>query len=176
MNVILRKEEISDHIEVEELIKLAFMKMVISDHKEYLLVHNLRNSKSFNPELSIVAEYENKIIGHILLSEIVIEDNEKKNIALSLAPVSVSPEFQNKGIGSQLIKYSHEVAQKIGYEIIIVLGHKKYYPKFGYTEAKKHGIKTSFKVKSSNFIVKELKSNALQNIKGIVKYPKEFDI
>jgi predicted N-acetyltransferase YhbS len=176
MNIVLRKEEKSDYFEVEELIKLAFRNMKISDHKEHLLVHNLRNSNSFNPELSIVAEYENRIVGHILLSEIVIEDNGKESIALSLAPVSVLPEFQNKGIGSKLIQYTHELASKIGYKIVVVLGHKNYYPRFGYVEAKKYGIKPTFMVKSSNFMVKELKKHTLQNIKGVVKYPKEFGI
>lgn len=81
----------------------------MSDHSEQYLVERLRNSEAFIPELSIVAEINQKVAGHILLSRIKIVNNENKEFeSLALAPVSVLPEYQGKGIGGKLIETAHK--------------------------------------------------------------------
>lgn len=77
MNVLIRKDTPEDFIIVQKLIKNAFKGEQFSDHKEHILVEKLRKSPSFIPELSLVAEFENNIVGYILLTEIKIVENEK---------------------------------------------------------------------------------------------------
>jgi len=169
-NLIIRQEQDYDRVQVYNIVKKAFENIVHSDNDEHNLVDRLRTAKEFVPELSLVAELEGVIVGHILFTEIRI--GEKK--ALALAPVSVAPKYQSSGIGSELIKKGHEIAKSLGYNIIVVLGHKKYYPRFGYVIASDYDIKAPFEVPDENFMVLELKENALKETKGIVEYSSKF--
>ena len=141
----------------------------ISDHKEQFLVQRLRKSTAFVPELSIVAEIENKIVGHILLTKIKIKNGQDEFNSLALAPVSVLPEYQGKGIGGMLIQEAHKKARELGYQSIVLLGHEKYYPKFGYKQADFFGIELSFDVPKENCMAIELTENGLDGISGIVQ-------
>ncbi len=174
MNIKLRKEQEKDYKAVFELIEKAFQKEVHSDHREQYLVERLRKSDAFIPGLSIVAELDGKIVGHILLSKIKIKNKTKTFHSLALAPVSVHPEFQGKGIGEKLILESHQIAKELGYKSIILLGHEQYYPKFGYKRADKYGIEIPFDAPPENCLVIELIENGLKDISGKVEYAKEF--
>lgn len=176
MEIKIRKETKEDFRSVFELIRSAFKEEALSDHKEQFLVERLRNSDSFNPELSLVAESNGKIIGYILLTEIKIEDIGKdSSTSLALAPVAVLPDYQGNGVGSKLIKAAHDKAKGLGYGSVVLLGHENYYPKFRYRPTKEFGIKLPFEVPEANCMAIELTENALQNVTGIVKYPKEFE-
>lgn len=174
MNVTIRQERTADYKIVYNLIKLAFKNEEVSDNNEQLIVEKLRNSATFIPEFSLVAEFNNEIVGHILLTKIIIKNNKQHFISLALAPVSVLPKHQHKGIGGQLIEKAHQIAKNSGYKSIIVLGHETYYPKFGYQQAHKFGIKFPFNAPKENCMVIELTKNGLQGITGMVEYPKEF--
>ena len=94
---------------------------------------------------------------------------------LALAPLGVLPEYQRQGIGSKLITEGHRIAKKLGYHYSIVLGSENYYPKFGYVPAIEYGIEAPFDVPSKNFMAIKLNESNVE-IKGIVKYAKEFGI
>jgi len=171
----IRKEEIKDYDDVFKLIENAFKDEEFSDHQEQFLVERLRKSKSFIPELSIVAEIDNQIVGYILLTKIkIINANFEETISLALAPVAVLKKYQGKGIGGKLILKAHKIAKDLNFNSVILLGHEKYYPKFGYEMSNKYGIKLPFDVPDENCMLIELTENALKNINGIVEYPKEF--
>lgn len=173
----IRQEEEKDYKKVSELTEDAFRTMEHSDHQEHFLVERLRKSDAFIPELSLVAETEDGIIaGHILFTKIKIENNEGSFGSLALAPVSVKPEFQNQGIGGQLILSGHLIAQELGYESVILIGHEAYYPKFGYEKTSNFGIYFPFDIPEENGMAIELVKDGLKNVTGIVKYPKEFGI
>lgn len=174
MNLILRQEESRDYEVVFNLIEEAFRNVEYSDHSEQFLVERLRTSKVFIPELSLVAEADNQIAGHILLTKIKVKNETQEFDSLALAPVSVSPAFQGKGIGRKLIIKAHEVAKKLGYESIILLGHSKYYPRFGYRQLNKFGISLPFEVPKENCMAVELVKGSLEKVIGTVEYPKEF--
>ena len=171
----IRQEIKNDFKEVFNLIEKAFKKEPFSDHKEQFLVERLRESKAFIPELSLVAEIDGKIVGHTLVSKIKIKNELNEFDSLALAPVSVLPEFQKRGIGGKLITEAHEKAKKLGHKSIVLLGHEKYYPKFGYEQADKYGIKLPFEVPKENCMVIELTENGLNGVSGTVEYPKEFN-
>lgn len=175
MEVTIRQEKPEDFKAVSDLIQKAFESIQFSDHKEQVLVERLRTSKAFIPELSLVAEVDKKIVGHILLTKVRVKNDNEQFDSLALAPVSVIPEFQGKGIGGMLIKQSHKTARKLGHKSVVLLGHEGYYPKFGYRQADEYGIEFPFDVPKENCMVIELVENGLLGVNGIVEYPTEFD-
>lgn len=174
MEIKLRKENREDFESVFKLIEKAFEKEEYSDHKEQFLVERLRKSEAFIPELSIVAEVENKIVGHILFTKLQIVNELEVFESLALAPVSVLPEFQGKGIGAKLILYGHEIAERFGYQSVVLLGHDGYYPKFGYERCDKYNIKMPFDVPAENCMVISLVKDGLKRVNGNVVYPDVF--
>lgn len=115
-----------------------------------------------------------EIVGHILLSKIKINNDNQFAESLALAPVSVLPEYQNKGIGRLLILEALKKAKELEYNSVVVLGHPEYYPKFGFEKASSWGIKAPFEVPEEAFMALELQENALYNISGVVEYPSAF--
>ena len=114
-------------------------------------------------------------MGHILLSKIKIsKDNNESVESLALAPVSVLPEYQNKGIGGLLITEALKEAKELGYNSVVVLGHPEYYPRFGFKKASLWGIKAPFEVPNEAFMAMNLGKNALNNVSGVVEYPSVF--
>lgn len=173
MNVSIRQEQPSDYQLTEKVIESAFSNVEISDKTEHEMVSRLRRSDAFVPELSLVAE-GNEIVGHVLLTKVNIV-NEKKTVeSLALAPVSVVPAHQFKGIGKLLIEEALKKAKELGYQSVIVLGHPSYYPKFGFKKASLWGIKPPFEVPDEVFMALELEGTALDGVSGVVEYPRAF--
>lgn len=173
----IRQEEEKDFKKVSDLTEEAFRNMDQSDHREHFLVEKLRKSEAFIPQLSLVAENEDgDIAGHILFTKLKIVNGDETFESLTLAPVSVHPEFQNQGIGGQLILHGHSTAKELGYQSVILIGHENYYPKFGYEKTSNFGISFPFEIPEVNGMAVELIKDGLKNVKGVVKYPKEFGI
>lgn len=169
--MLIRKEKIQDYESVYSLVKEAFSSAEHADGKEQDLVNALRKGEAFIPELSLVAEIDGKIVGHIIFSKAKISDTE----VLALAPLSVLPEYQRKGIGTALIKEGHRIANELGYGYSIVLGSEQYYPKIGYLPADTFDVKPPFDVPRENFMICKINENA-PAVHGIVKYAKEFGV
>jgi len=168
MDLIVRKEEKKDHKNIYDLNKSAF-----GQESESKLIEKIRKGSNFIPELSLIAEIGGRIVGYILFSRIKIINNHTFE-TLSLVPMAVLPEFQGKGIGSGLIKKGLEKAKELGFDSVIVLGHEKYYPRFGFKKAAEWDIKCPFEVPEEAFMALEIIEGALKNQAGTVKYPDEF--
>ncbi|NKW96547.1 GNAT family N-acetyltransferase [Bacillus toyonensis] len=171
--VTIRQEQKNDYRKTEEVVKEAFLNEEFSDKKEHELVKRIRECDAFIPELSIVA-VDKEIVGHIMLSKITIEQGGTTVDSLALAPVSIAPSHQKKGIGGKLITAALEKAKELGYGSVIVLGHPEYYPKFGFERASQWNIKAPFEVPDEVFMVMELRENTLQGVEGIVQYSSAF--
>ncbi|WP_210367280.1 N-acetyltransferase [Bacillus sp. REN3] len=172
MNLSIRQEQSEDYKLTEQVVKTAFETAEATDGDEHNLVARLRKSDAFIPELSLVATLDEKIIGHVLLTKIKIGDQQADSLAL--APVSVLPEHQGKGVGKSLISEAIKEARKLGHSSIIVLGHPDYYPKFGFRKANEWGIKAPFEVPDEVFMALELKDGALHQVSGVVEYSRAF--
>ncbi|EOP23954.1 acetyltransferase [Bacillus thuringiensis] len=109
-----------------------------------------------------------------MLSKITIEQGGTTVDSLALAPVSIAPSHQKKGIGGKLITAALEKAKELGYGSVVVLGHPEYYPKFGFERASQWNIKAPFEVPDEVFMVMELRENTLQGVEGIVQYSSAF--
>ena len=170
MKLQIRQEIPSDYEQVERIITQAFNTAPHSDGNEARLVHDIRIGKNFIPQLSLVALYEDEIIGHILFSKIKIGNGD----GLALAPLSVLPEFQRMGVGKSLISAGHQIASKMGFTISVVLGDPAYYMKNGFSPAFKYGIYPPFNTDSKYYMVHPLIDGELPD--GIVVYDMAFGL
>ncbi len=175
MEIKLRQENPSDYIEVAKAIIDAYEAVPYSNHKEQDMVARLRESDAFIPQLSILAHDEHgTIAGHVLLTRIEIANKGEIHKALALAPLSIRPAYQNKGVGTQLVLESHRIAKSMGCNFIVILGIANYYPRFGYQLASKYDIKFPFKIADANALVIALNEDYSAITGGTVIYSKGF--
>lgn len=169
--ITIRPETAEDCAAIHEVTLLAF-----AQEKEAQLVEDLRGLPDFIPELSLVAVRAEHVIGHILFSPMAIETEKGAVPALSLAPLSVRPERQNQGVGSQLVREGLKRCQSLGHEVVVVVGHPDYYPRFGFSSARAKGLEAPFEVPDEAFLVLELAPGALDGVAGVIKYPPAYGI
>lgn len=124
--------------------------------------------------ISLIAEAGGEIVGHILFSPVSIEPPAKNWTALGLAPLAVTPSHQRQGIGGALIVAGLEHCRKLGIELVVVLGHPTYYPKFGFIKASDYDLMNEYQADEA-FMVIELTPDVLKKYKGFVKFALEFD-
>ena len=131
---------------------------------------------AYLPELALVAEIDAEITGHILISYVTLKSDDKKFRVLSLAPLAVTPERQNSGIGSALVGAGLEIADKRGEPLVVVLGHPAYYPRFGFEVASGYGIEPPYDgVPDAAFMVRRLSAYD-ERYRGRIVYPPAFDV
>lgn len=169
--MIIRKEKPQDHEMVYVVIKKAFDCAEHADGNEQDLVNELRKGTAFIPDLSLVADINGKLIGHIMFTEATVEGHT----VLVLAPLAVLPEYQRQGVGTALIQEGHRIASKLGYDYSVVLGSENYYSRVGYLLAEEWGIMPPFEVPRENFMVCRLNENA-PKLSGMIHYAKEFGL
>ncbi len=167
----IREEKPSDYQAVYSVVKEAFKDAEHSDGNEHQLVVALRESESFISELSLVAELDGIIVGHIMFTKAKVGES----IVLALAPLSVLPAHQRQGVGSALVKEGHRIAIELGYEYVVVLGSDTYYPKLGYVVAEQYGIRPPFEVPKEYFMAYQLQDN-VSKVVGIMQYDAAFGV
>jgi putative acetyltransferase len=124
--------------------------------------------------LSLVAIQGDQIVGHILFSPVTVESEYSSFEAITLAPMAVLPAYQHKGVGSQLVRVGLEECRRLDHEIVVVLGHPDYYPRFGFVPGKPKGIDCEFDAPEEAWMVLELREGALTGRTGTVKFQPEF--
>jgi len=134
MNIKIRSEGISDYCSIANVNYEAFLGWHPDNQyvSEPVLVDLLRHNSLFDPELSLVAEVDGKIAGHVFFSPFKFIVLGTEILGVVLAPVAVKPEFQKKGVGKALIEEGHRIAMEKGYDFSLLCGHTDYYPRFGY--------------------------------------------
>jgi putative acetyltransferase len=162
---LIRAEEAADYAGIREVNLLAFGQPTEAD-----LVEALRREPRFCPELSLVAVQNDAVVGHILFSPIQVG----KSAALALAPMAVRPELQRQGIGSELVRAGLGTCARLGHQVVVVVGHPEFYPRFGFVPARPHGIEAPFPVPDEAFMVREISPGGLAGVSGMVIYPAPF--
>ena len=173
-SISIKQQEPHDLPAICRLIEEAFATVQESDHREQFLVKRLLSSPGFIPELSLTAWIGSELVGYILLTEIEILSKAGSIPTLSLASLAVRTDFQRQGIGAALIEEAHKHAAELNFETVLVLGHKHYYPRFGYRRAEDFGIVFPFEVQPEFCMAKELTPGAASRAADQVKYPKAF--
>lgn len=163
----IRKSIESEQFEIESIHARAFGEKkgpVIAE-----LVKGLFDDKTAMPILSLVAVENEKLVGHILYTKIKIIENPELVSAQILAPLAILPDFQSKGIGSQLINEGLRLLKKAGIELVFVLGHPGYYPRCGFTPAGVLGYEAPYHIPeeyADAWMVQELRSGVIGRVKG----------
>ena len=169
--MLIRQETQKDYAEVYELVREAFASAQYADGNEQDLVQALRRGEAYVPELSLVAEINGKLAGHIMFSKARVGSST----VLALAPLSVRPEFQGQGVGTALMNRAHDTARKLGYEYSFVLGSELYYPRVGYIPADSLGVSAPEGIPPEKFMGLKLSESA-EPISGELVYAEEFGI
>ena len=163
---LVRDERPEDYAAVYRVNALAF-----GQEGEAALVERLRGACA---HISLVAVEDEQVVGHIFFSPVAVESEGAAFEAVGLAPMAVLPEFQNRGVGSRLVRRGLEECARRGHGVVFVLGHPEFYPRFGFTPAKAKGITCEYPVPDDVFMVLELKPGALGGRTGLVRYRPEF--
>ncbi|MGB5892676.1 MAG: N-acetyltransferase [Ignavibacteriaceae bacterium] len=165
----IREERAEDHEAVREINDSAF-----GQPDEGRIVDKIR--ESCEETISLVAVEGEKVVGHIFFSPALINHNGKTIKGMGLAPMAVHPDYQNKGIGSLLVKDGIKRVKETSQSFIIVLGYEKYYPRFGFEMASNYGINPQWDgVPAEAFMVMILDKEKMAGVSGVAKYSKEFD-
>ncbi|KNZ40454.1 GNAT family N-acetyltransferase [Acetobacterium bakii] len=164
----IRNEEETDYQRVEEITRKAFWNLYMPGCNEHYLVHVMRSHKDFLPELDLVIEVDNQIIGNIMYTKakLVDEAGEEKEI-ITFGPVSILPEYQRMGYGKMLMEHSFNQAASLGYDVIVIFGNPGNYVSRGFKSCKKFNICLADGKFPSAMMVKELKQEALDGKKWV---------
>jgi putative acetyltransferase len=123
--------------------------------------------------ISLVAEADGMVIGHIMFSPVVLVGQPDLRI-MGLAPMAVVPERQHEGVGSALVRAGLAECARLGYGAVVVLGHPGYYPRFGFAPAAGFGIGCEYDVPQEAFMLVELEQGYLDGASGIIQYHAAF--
>jgi putative acetyltransferase len=126
--IAIRDETETDAGAIAEVTVAAFRTLEISNHTEQFIVEALRAAGALT--VSLVAEVDGRVVGHIAFSPVAISDGTPR--WYGLGPVSVSPEHQRKGIGKALIREGLSRLKAMGARGCCLVGHPDYYRKFGF--------------------------------------------
>lgn len=132
----VRKEREGDFPEIDTLVRTIFQSTLISDGNEMDFFSTIRSGDRFVPELSLVVEEKNQVIGYLMLSELPRSKTRNGENSLLLSPVCTMEEYRHQGVASSLIQAALEIAKKMQYEAVFLIGHPIFYSHFGFMTAK----------------------------------------
>ena len=124
--------------------------------------------------ISLVALADGVPVGHIFFSPIRIQSPGPSIPVAALAPMAVSPRFQRRGVGSQLVDAGLRDCVNQAYQVVVVVGHPHFYRRFGFTPATGLGLASVYSDAGDAFMALELTAGVLRGRTGVVEYPDEF--
>ncbi len=167
MTILIRPETIADFESIQRVNRQAF-----GQAAEAQLVDDLRAGGFVR--VSMIAELDGQVVGHILFSQLTITSDVGSTLALSLAPLAVLPNFQRQGIGQSLVAQGLQECQRQGHPAVIVLGDPQYYRRFGFAPELAARLESPYA--GEFFMALELVPGALQHLAGRVNYPPPFNV
>ena len=168
--MLIREETEADYARIAEVVEAAFGRA-----NEARLVEAIRASDAYVPELALVAEADGEVVGHVMFSYATLRGDEDRRV-LCMAPVSVAPAWQSKGVGGALVREGIARCEARGEPLVHVLGHPGYYPRFGFERARPHGIEPADpRTNDAAFMMIKLSAYDAR-YRGRIVYPPAFDV
>lgn len=168
--ITVRAERADDRGAIRAVHRAAFGRDDESD-----LVDRLRTDPAYLAALSLVAECDGRVVGHIMLTRARVECAVDAVEALALAPMGVLPRMQRRGVGAALVHRALAEAENSGHQLVIVLGHAAYYPRFGFKVASMYGIGAPFPVPDEAFLAVWLGTARPRVLNGTLRYAAPFE-
>lgn len=171
----IRLEKKEDERAIENLVRESFWNVYRQGCSEHYVLHCLRKSADFIPELDLVLEKDGKIIGQNVFVHAEIKADDERIIPIAtMGPICIAPEFKRQGWGKILLDYSLEVAKDFGIKALCFEGNIDFYGKSGFDFASKfdiryHGLPED--ADSSFFLCNELEKGYLDGITGEYSTP-----
>ncbi|MDX1419761.1 MAG: N-acetyltransferase [Rubricoccaceae bacterium] len=162
----IRAEEARDRAAVRRVHTEAFGRPDEAD-----LVDRLREQA--RPYLGLVAEQEGAVVGHIAFSPVTVAPPSERSL-WGLAPMAVRPALQRQGIGTALVEEGLRACRRAGGEAVVVLGHPRYYPRFGFRPASRFGLSCVYDAPDEAFLALELTPGGLDGVAGVAHYHPTF--
>lgn len=154
----IRLEQPQDYREVENLIREAFWNVYQPGCVEHYLMHQLRKDPCFVPEMDYVVEEDGRVVAQIAYAKGTYQpDQGEEQPLLLFGPVGVLPEYQGKGYGSALIRFTLDRAKELGWPAVVITGNPDYYSRFGFEPAGKYGIHHAMVARGEEFPVFQIK-------------------
>lgn len=167
MIIALRTAQPADYAGTEHVTREAFWNYYVPGCNEHYLLHIMRGSLSFIPELDVVAVHGGRIVGNIVYAASVIRtDDGKEYEVLGMGPIAVLPEYQRRGIGRRMIGYTKDRAREMGFRAIFLYGDPDYYSRCGFVPAETLGIRTADNMCAAALQACELQRDSLSGLKG----------
>lgn len=167
-DITVRSEHPSDRQAIDVIHLSAF-----GGDAEAQFVAAARDSADYIPELSLVAEYKHRLVGHLMLSHIQAQAEGQRLRMLALAPMAVVPSQSYRGIGGELLAYAIAKARDLGYTAIAEVGQTDYYQRHGFKPVTQWGIEHSLPLDDALMTVYELVPGTLR--KGLkLVFPPAF--
>lgn len=142
------------------------------------LVKGLMHDDTATPILSLEAVEDNRILGHILFTKAKITGTIESVSAQLLAPLAILPEVQSQGVGGRLIEAGLSRLKAAGVELVFVLGHPDYYPRYGFAPAGKHGFEAPYPIPEEHagaWMVQALSDGLIGRVSGKVQCSEVLD-
>lgn len=174
LDISIRAEQPGDALRIADLVRRAYADVDYSDHREHIMIERLRQSDAYVRSLSLLAEVGNQAVGHILLTRATIASAGSDTPSLALAPLSVVPEFQSRGVGSRLVAAAHHHAALLGFGSIVLIGIAPYYRRFGYEPLSRYPITLPFDAPLQDCMILGLAPGSLDGVQGQVRYAPEW--
>lgn len=146
--------------------------MAFSSDAEACLVDRLRSDG--RPLVSMVAEVDGELVGHILFSPVTLSGRTDLRL-MGLGPMAVRPDRQRRGIGTALVEAGLAACLRLGADAVVVLGHPRYYPRFGFMPASRFRLRCAWDVPDDVFLALELRAGCLDEAAGQVEYLAAFN-
>ncbi len=150
----------------------AVNRIAFDSDEEPMLVDGLRDGG--HVLVSLVAEIDEEVVGHILFTALPIEIGDDTLHAAALAPMAVRPEYQNQGIGSALVMAGLGRCRELALDAVVVLGHPNFYPRFGFSAELAGNLRAPFE--GDAFMALELRLGILDGCDGTVRYAPPFGL
>ena len=177
MALIIRRERPADHRAVELITRDAFWGTEMPRCSEHLLVRRLRDAAGFVPELDVVAELDEEVVGNVMWSRaaVVAPDGARHDV-LTFGPLTVHPAHQGTGVGAALMRHTIAEATSLGHRAVVVYGHPGYYPRFGFGRGADAGITAPGGATFDGLMALALVPGGLDGVRGEFHEDPVFDV